>query len=459
LTVDGSLTLGSQATTAVELGGEVAGVEHDQVVVTGTGNDGFANLDGTLAVTNLAGFAPAGQSFDIITCESGCNNDFSTFNEPGGYTLDSSAANLVTLVHDAVTEFFFDNEPGNFLWSEAENWSFNALPTAGDSVILDGRAGGPVLLTQGVQSVGNVSATVELVINGGSLDIAQLGDFGTDLTLRSGALRGAGTVQVAGVFNWSGGTVSVAQLDANGGVNIGGPNTKTLSGSVLNNSGPGTWSGTGDVVALAGAAFNNLGPGNFDTRANASWSSADGAEVSNAGLFTKSTGNTARFGPNVAFMNTGTVRVQAGTMVADNYTQTAGRTEITGGTLTGNINILGGTFDDGSPASGDMSPQPRTTSGDPNAFLFGDLGGTLANDPVEEVVIVQTVSAASTDAVVTVQAQPLFPESQASGGSQSAVSGGSNAGESSDGGSTPGGEFREAVASEEGGESVTLVCQ
>lgn len=75
----GDLSLGSQATTTIELAGTTLGTDYDQVVVT----DLFA-LDGVLEVLLIDGYAPsAGDSFDIL--------DF------GSLTGTFDAVNLPTL--------------------------------------------------------------------------------------------------------------------------------------------------------------------------------------------------------------------------------------------------------------------------------------------------------------------------------------------------------------------------
>ncbi len=62
--ITGSWTLGSGSTTVIELAGPgAAGVDYDQVAVTGT-----AGLDGTLHVVLLGGYVPAaGDSFSIVS--------------------------------------------------------------------------------------------------------------------------------------------------------------------------------------------------------------------------------------------------------------------------------------------------------------------------------------------------------------------------------------------------------
>jgi len=352
---------------------------------------------------------------------------------------------------------------------------------------------------------------------------------------------------------------------------IGGAASKSIGG-VLSNAGAGTWSGTGAVTALNGSEFRNLAGATFDVQAEAQWSSATGASVVNAGTLTKSGAGAARFGPNVAVGNTGTVAAQGGVLTVDDYVQSGSTsvTQLNGGELAGSLSIQGGTLEgegqitgavvlgttgaatlapggvgnagrltvagdltlgpqattavelggtvagdaydqvvvtqaaalDGTllvellgpfvPAEGAQfevvsctgggcsgglalaAPGARRTLGvsppgatvgfttppepeapgdapdmsDPALLLFGDLGGVLADDPIEEIVIVQDVSGAATDAVVTVQAQPLFPGS------------GSNGDEgSSESESTPGGSLREAEAGGEERESATLVCQ
>ncbi len=80
LTIEDPLALAADAVLDVELGGLVAGTEHDQLAVTGT-----AMLGGTLRVTTVGGFAPSpGQTFTLVTCGETCTGAFDAVELPLG---------------------------------------------------------------------------------------------------------------------------------------------------------------------------------------------------------------------------------------------------------------------------------------------------------------------------------------------------------------------------------------
>jgi len=91
--VNGSLTIASDGTLEMELGGYGLGTEYDRLTVTGLGE-----LDGTLDVVFLDGFAPTnGASFDLFNWDGGVNGTFSDINSstlPEGLSWDTS--NLYT---------------------------------------------------------------------------------------------------------------------------------------------------------------------------------------------------------------------------------------------------------------------------------------------------------------------------------------------------------------------------
>ncbi|MBW3592235.1 MAG: hypothetical protein KY396_00895, partial [Actinobacteria bacterium] len=85
LNVAGSYTQTSAGALRVEIGGTVAGTEHDQLQVTGA-----ASLDGTLAIETLSGFAPAsGDVFEVLTgTRSGTFATVTGADLPGGLLYD-----------------------------------------------------------------------------------------------------------------------------------------------------------------------------------------------------------------------------------------------------------------------------------------------------------------------------------------------------------------------------------
>ena len=93
LTVDGDLTMQASSTLAIDIGGELAGVDYD--VLNATGN---AAIDGgTLDVSLVGGFVPEqGDAFDILDFASSSGTGFDTFNLPTLVGLDWDTSNLLT---------------------------------------------------------------------------------------------------------------------------------------------------------------------------------------------------------------------------------------------------------------------------------------------------------------------------------------------------------------------------
>jgi uncharacterized repeat protein (TIGR01451 family) len=206
-------------------------------------------------------------------------------------------------------------------------------------------------------NTGTSLTSVTPTLSGGTLNInatatANLPTF----TQTGGTLAGDGTVDIAGLFDWQGGTQGAAgTTNANGGLTLSTGGTKTLNtGRVLNNNGLATWSG-GQINTGGGAVFNNPATRTFDIQTDNTFAFNLGGAVTqfnNAGTVTKSAGaGTTTF--SVTFTTSGTVNANSGTLSFGNsFTQTAGLTRLMGGNLGGGItfNFNGGVLD-GVPGS------------------------------------------------------------------------------------------------------------
>ncbi len=178
-------------------------------------------------------------------------------------------------------------------------------------------------------STENVGADALVTINGGTLNSA---------FLLSGSTMN-GTDQVfQGPATWTGGTLTGTAAQSttfNGTLTISGSNTKVLSGGRSVNAGNTTWTGnTGNgnnAIAISQAgAFNNTGTftdaNAFDSAINVG---GGGGTFNNTGIFNKQSNTTTAVG--TVFNSTGTVNVNAGTMLMNG-----------GGTDTGVFNIANG---------------------------------------------------------------------------------------------------------------------
>ena len=174
-------------------------------------------------------------------------------------------------------------------------------------------------------STENVGADALVTINGGTLGSA---------FLMSGS-RMNGTDQVfTGPATWTGGNITGLTTESttfSGSLTISGALTKTLTGGRDMNAGNTTWTGnTGNdnnAVGLSiGSVFTNTGT---FTDSNAFDSSMSNGTFANSGIFNKQSATTTSMSS--AFSNTGTVNVNAGTMLMNG-----------GGTDSGVFNIANG---------------------------------------------------------------------------------------------------------------------
>jgi hypothetical protein len=156
-------------------------------------------------------------------------------------------------------------------WDSASNWSTDAVPGAGDDVVINAlNAGSTVTHSTAVSdAVNSLSSQVPLVLSSGSLSIANTSTINNALTVEAGALQGPGDVTVTGHLIVSGGTLSGGgSLTAAGGAALSGAAlsgytlvippgqsasldqvTSVVNGSVLDNQGTLTVSASGNWPA------------------------------------------------------------------------------------------------------------------------------------------------------------------------------------------------------------------
>ena len=186
----------------------------------------------------------------------------------------------------------------------------------------------------------------------GGLTIAANLDL-NNLTLHSIVVNG--TLTVSGLITWNGGGLQTpvkqapGQIHANGGMIIGGNAVDELENVVITDVGTVTWTGSGSIAAKFGATWNNPVGSRFVAQSNGQFIDGQGIfTFNNFGTFLaagspRSTALTS----GVAFNNSGSVEVQAGTLsINGDYTQTAGSTALDGNTLAanGNVDIQGGSL-------------------------------------------------------------------------------------------------------------------
>jgi hypothetical protein len=85
LTISGNYVQGPAGVLSMDIAGPLAGVEYDQLLVSGT-----ATLDGTLNTSLINGFVPvSGQTFTFIEAAGGITGTFATINQPVGALFNS----------------------------------------------------------------------------------------------------------------------------------------------------------------------------------------------------------------------------------------------------------------------------------------------------------------------------------------------------------------------------------
>ncbi len=206
--------------------------------------------------------------------------------------------------------------------------------------------------------------------------------------------RGAGHIRVTSAFNWLGGAlgapgVGTTSILPGATMTISGPDYKLLGSHTLNNAGAAVWTGDGplNITGTESAPiFNNQATGAFDIQTDADMSAiCCGYEgiINNAGLLKKSAGaGVTDIFPSVN--NTGTVEARSGTInFYTEFTQTAGRTRLLGGAITGNSTF---TLDGGTLEGSGLLGQRFTNSGgevspglSPGSITFDGYPGYVQN--------------------------------------------------------------------------------
>ena len=223
------------------------------------------------------------------------------------------------------------------LWSNAQNWSSNVLPTAADDVVIpDVAATSTVVFDSGAGrvSVRSITAAESFLLQGGALDIARQASFSASLRMSAGVLSGAGTIQTDGSFAWSGGTISGTSpsqtMRVNGGLSIpsGFP---TLDGRRLELDSDTSWTG-GEIRMLGGAELHNLAGRTFDVGGDLVINDLGTSTTEtwvNAGTLRKSAGNQqAVIKADLNNLAGGTVWVQQGTLTLTGASTNAGHWQL-----------------------------------------------------------------------------------------------------------------------------------
>lgn len=230
----------------------------------------------------------------------------------------------------------------------------------------------------------------------------------SNLDLINGTLDGTGTVTIANVMNWTGGTMSGGGrtiIPVGATLNAAVPGVVSLNTRTLENAGTSLWSGAGVLGMNFGAVITNRSGALFHVQNSATLHAGAGANrFDNAGTFRKST-STGTTTVNSIFNNSGTVEIQTGTLLCGGGFTNQGLVTLSSATT----NLLAGggsatgTFD--TPATALVEWTGRSFTLHPGAQLNGPgfyrINGNSANVAVNGDVSVQNFDLVNGDSALT----------------------------------------------------------
>jgi hypothetical protein len=188
-----------------------------------------------------------------------------------------------------------------------------------------------------------------LRIDGGTVDAAVALSIG-QLEQRSGILTGAGTVTISNTFAWSGGSQAgpgITLISPGASLNVTNSGTAEIAGRTLRNSGTVASTGSffGSDVRFSSGLIENLAGGVFEVQGGGGFFDSDGTPTvpafRNLGTFRRGGVGDASFA-GVAFTNSGSVLLNAGTTQFGSYSQTVGSTLLAGYLTALGISLEGG---------------------------------------------------------------------------------------------------------------------
>jgi hypothetical protein len=222
-------------------------------------------------------------------------------------------------------------------WADGSNWSGGAAPGPGDDVTLNTFA---TVNHTGTDSVQSLTLSGGTLANSGALTTGALA-----LSSSFPTLNDTGSLTVNGPFTWTSGNLTGAGHTAlNGASSLSGGFFSMLTDQTVDNHGTATIA-TGQSIDFRGnAVWNNDADGTFvlqGTGTVGNFFPGPAAAFNNFGTFQKAAAGAASVG--VAFNNSGSVDVQAGTLTLSSggvggstFTVGSGATLVPSGTYTFN---------------------------------------------------------------------------------------------------------------------------
>lgn len=209
-------------------------------------------------------------------------------------------------------------------WHDSRNWSGDALPAAGDDVVIDSQANFTVIHSTGSTAIRSVASSELISIAGGTLRIDAASQLDGGLSMTGGTLTGDGEIIVNGPSSWTGGVMSgtgVTTIGPDAVLNLGrGTLQRDLANRghvrVVDTLGVSSPHRVSNLVDATIEFTNNTGLGTF----------GGAARLDNAGLIVK-TGATGTTNIDAFVDNAGTIQVDSGTINLRGGSRHSGATE------------------------------------------------------------------------------------------------------------------------------------
>ena len=367
---------------------------NNQVTLDCSNDGGHINQQGFLPGSGGGTFNNSGTLRKSATGNTGTTVVSVTFNNTGSAQVLAGALRL-SGGGNSPTGSFAATAPGALVFGGTHQLGANSTVAGSGTVEFDigattlagayDIAGGTTATGGSGTFTGTVTSVGPLTISSGMLAFNSNGPTVATTTLQQtgGTLTGEDTVTLSGALTWTGGTMSGtgATIAAGGALLTTGPKTLsqrtlTLSGGAAMLTGPFTY-----LVLASGATLNNqvtLDCLNDDGHANQQgvFPGSGGGTFNNSGTLRKAAGNTGATVINVPFHNSGTVEVLAATLhFGNSYSQTAGVTRISAGTLDSQMPVtltggrlegrgtIDGNVSNGGEAAPGLSPGQLTITG------------------------------------------------------------------------------------------------
>jgi autotransporter-associated beta strand protein len=213
---------------------------------------------------------------------------------------------------------FFDHD-----WNDANNWSLNRAPNAGDAVLFTNNAS-TVFFTSNI----NVNFTVaSITIDsswGGTINANSNLTVTGNFSLSSGAIGGNGAVSMGGTScSWNGGTITTGTggwtVTSTGKLTIDttGANLTLNGGGTLTNNGIILEAGTNNLFINNGTTLSDSSTATYKFTNNSSITESGGGTFSNAGLLEKTAGTGTSFIQSTFNSTGGTIDSEVGTLSLD----------------------------------------------------------------------------------------------------------------------------------------------